>query len=156
MFFSRFVAFYFIATPISAKNMVNADQSQQRKMALGDIKNAPSAFDKSPSKNLMNGDEMSQRKMVFEKSPLKLDDMNDTTEEFIGSETASSKFVDYSNIWSNNLVLTDDEITRWIDMLNAARTMPMTPPKRPPTPPSFDQECPSKFCLCFSFWNLNL
>lgn len=133
------------------------DQSQQRKMALGDIKNAPVAFDKSPVKNMANADRkmtlgsMKNGPSVFGKSPLKMDE-NITPDESIESASASSKYVDYSDVWSNNLALSDTEITRWIDMLNSARSMPMTPPSRPPTPPSFfdDDEIPGKiFCMTF-------
>lgn len=125
-------------------------------MALGDIKNAPIAFEKSPVKNMASADrklalgDMKSGPSAFEKSPVKMEDVNNTTDESIDSGTASSKYVNYSDIWCNNLALSDDEITRWIEMLNAARTMPMSPKSRPPTPPSLfvDQECSSK---CFVF-----
>lgn len=148
-----------MATPINVKNLVVGDQSQ-RKMALGDIKNAPVAFDKSPVKNMANADRktvlgnMKSGPSIFGKSPLKMDE-SITTDEFIESASASSKYVDYSDMWCNNLALSDAEITRWIDMLNSARSMQMSPPPRPPTPPSLfeDIEIPGKICFTLFIWN---
>lgn len=134
--------------------MVNGEQ---RKMALGDIKNAI-AFEKSPVKNLASADRTHQRKITLgdmqsgpsamEKSPVKMDDVNNTMDESIDNGTASSKYVDYSDNWCNNLALSDDEVTRWIDMLNAARTMPMSPKSPPPFFDEEEEENPSK---CFVF-----
>lgn len=156
--FSKYIFFVssyftFVATPISAKNMLNVEQSQQRKMALGDIKNGPIACEKSPVKNQrkLTFDDMKSGPSAFGKSPIKMDDANITTDKSIESEKASSKYVDYNDVWCNNLALSDADITRWINMLNAARTMPMTPP----SPPKFipfddeDQEIPCKYCVFF-------
>lgn len=146
-----------MATPINVKNLVVGDQSHQRKMALGDIKNAPVAFEKSPVKNMANADRkmalggMKNGPSAYQKSPFKMDE-SITTDESIESAEASSKYVDYSDMWCNNLALSDAEINRWVEMLNSGRSMPMTPPSRPPAPPSLfdDVEIPGKnFCTLF-------
>lgn len=158
VFFFRFVAIYFcaaFATPSNVKHLTIGDQSH-RKIALGDIKNAPMAFEKSPIKNNANADRIQQDKAgpgAIGTSPAKTDAMNAAPDECTESASASSKYVDHSDIWCNNLALSDAEITRWVQMLNSAWSMPMTPPNRPPTPPLFEEiEIPGKTLF---HWNLD-
>lgn len=56
-------------------------------------------------------------------------------------ESASSKDIDYFKVWSENDALSDDEITKWIGMLNVARTMVDVDETEPP--PYIEDEIPS-------------
>lgn len=105
-------------------------------MALGDIKNAPSAI---------------------EKPSVKINDVKISMDESMEGERASSKYVDYFNVWTNELALSDAEVNRWMTMLNVARTKnwegeERTPPPSPP-PPFFEEEIP---CKTFVFIEITL
>lgn len=99
----------------------------QRKMALGDIKNAPN---------------------VLEKPSVKMIDAKTTPDESIEMEYAFSKYVDYFDVWTNKIAISDAEINRWVTMLNDAR--PDTPPPPPQSPPPiFEEEIPCMILLYF-------
>lgn len=99
-------------------NGKNANQIDTEKTALGDIKNAP-----QPS--------------VEEKLSVKKVHVETTNGETIDREFASSEYVDYHEVWAQKCTLTDDEVNRWITMLNTARDMNPYDETRPPTPPLF-------------------
>lgn len=96
-------------------NQLNTDKG---KLALGDIKNAA----------LPTG----EQKLSVKKVRVEIAD-----EENIENEFASSLDVDYHAAWAEKLALTDDEINRWINMLNIARDMN---PYDEITPPVFVEE----------------
>lgn len=107
------VVHYFVALTINAKNTTTDDQTHQRKMALGDIKNAP---------------------IGLEKPPAQMIDAKATMDASIEAEYAYSKFVDYLNVWTDELALSDDEVYRWA----IASMQPYDDedkPLRPPSPP---------------------
>lgn len=82
----------------------NADHSDvdRKKVALGDIKNAPSA-PVSDGKPMVKND-------IEDQEPLELC-------------IASSKPVDYFEAWVEREALSDAEVDQWVKMLNIARTM---------------------------------
>lgn len=120
---------------MNVKNVTYSDRTPQRKMALGDIKNAPSAIEK-PS-----------LKMLEVKTTT-------TTDESTEKESASSKYVDYYNIWTDSLALSDAEVNRWVGMLNVARTMDNDEKTPPPSPPPFFEE--EILCKMFLYLPLTL
>lgn len=126
---------------MNVKNMAHNYRTPQRKIALGDIKNAPSAI---------------------EKSSLRMVDVKTTTtmtDESVEKESASSKYVDYFNVWTDSLALSDAEVNRWITMLNVARTTNLDNEERTPpsSPPSFfeEEEIPCKIFVfaCSNCWH---
>lgn len=126
---------------MNVKNLARSDRTPQRKMAFGDIKNAPSAIEKS------------SMKMIDVKTTTK------TKDESIEKESASSKYVDYFSVWTDDLALSDAEVNRWVTMLNVARTMNLDNEEKtpPPSSPSFiEEEIPCKFFLYFSHFNNTL
>lgn len=103
-------------------NGKNADriEIEKKKSALVDIdKNAPNAV----------GLQSANTKKV--ETEIK-------DEEYVDREPSSSTDVDYHEVWIEKLTLTDGEIDRWIDMLNAARKM--NPYDETEPPPSMPEE----------------
>lgn len=113
----------------SAKRLDRTNEMRQ-KVALGDIKNTPSVT------------------ISAEKSPMKKVAIN-TVEE---PEYASSKHIDYFNVWVDKNVLSDDEITQWINRLNVARTM--IDADEIETPPPYIQQEILSYSKCCQFTQL--
>lgn len=90
------------AAIMNGKN-TNRNEVDKKKTALGDIKNAQS---------LNSGEKLSVKTVHVEAS-----------EDDSGNEFASSKAVDYHKVWVERVTLTDNEIDRWVTMLNAARNI---------------------------------
>lgn len=116
-----------LATTINAKNVNLTESNRTKKNALGDIKNAPSAP--------VSGGKSTTKKVETE-----------IVEEEFEREYASSKPVDYFNVWVEKATLTDDEIDRWITMLNVARTMNQNDDIAPPPKPKYDEDIPCPVC----------
>lgn len=116
-------------------NGKNADRIdfEKKKSALGDIdKNAPNAV----------GLQLANAKKV---------EIEIKDEEYVDREPASSTDVDYHDVWAQKLTLTDEEINRWIDMLNTARTMNPYDETEPP-PPMPEEELIIQIRMFFSIF----
>lgn len=94
------------------------NEIDKKKTALGDIKNAPVTCE--------------------QKGPMKTE-QTEIIDEIYEREFASSEDVDYHKVWTEKLALTDDEITRWITMLN--RHENWNEEVEPP-PPIHEEEIP--------------
>lgn len=64
-----------------------------------------------------------------------------TIQDYIEQEFASSKYVDHFDVWANNLALSEEEIGRWITMLNRAQKMNPDDDVKP-QPPYIEEEIP--------------
>lgn len=103
-----------LGTPF--QNGKTANRSEIKKIPLTDIdKNATSAV----------GPQSAAKKKAEAKVPI---------EDYIEFEEASSTDVDIEEVWANKAALSDAEITRWIELLNAYRAMNPYDETEPPKP----------------------
>lgn len=103
-----------LGTPF--QNGKTANRSEIKKIPLTDIdKNATSAV----------GPQSAAKKKAEAKVP---------NEDYIEFEEASSTDVDIEEVWANKAALSDAEITRWIELLNAYRAMNPYDETEPPKP----------------------
>lgn len=124
--------FCFIPDGLLIGKTANRDEIEKKKSALGDIKNAQTtAEEKVPMKteHIEIVDEKYEREFV---------------DEEYETEFASSKDVDYHQVWAEKLALSDDEINRWITMLNIARDT--TPDDEILPPPIYIDPMPFENC----------
>lgn len=108
---------------------VNRNDTDTKKSALGDIKNAQTAGEQ----------ELSVKKVQIEI----IDEENE-------NEFASSEDVDYHLVWAEKYALSDDEINSWITMLNIARNMNPNEETEPP-PPIPEEEITFQSCKFLDF-----
>lgn len=114
---------------MNGKN-TNRNEIDKKKMAFSDIRNA---------QQLNSGEKLSTKNVQMEAS-----------DDEYGKEFASSKPVDYQKVWVEKFTLTDNEIDRWIKMLNVARNMnPYDETEPLPIP---EEDIHFEESKCFELW----
>lgn len=110
--------FHFITVALftPAKN-VDSNKSDKKKVAFGDIKNAPLA----PT----SGEKATVKKVEIEMT-------KEDNENYEIDESCNLKPVDYFQAWIEKAALTDEEVNTWIKMINTPLYMDPSEERMPP------------------------